>query len=95
MKDTNWYDYLVTRKNKISEKKFIEDYKEISNGIKHGVSWHNYNVTKFNISKDYLREKKASILDYIDENNKWAKKENVSSTLKVFLQFNDIDWGDK
>jgi hypothetical protein len=81
-----WYQLLVVEGVSITEEQFIDNYDQIVDHIWFGIDWYNFQA---DLHYEEKRLKKDNILDYISDNNDWAKKENMSSELRLFIMMKE------
>lgn len=67
----------------ITEEQFIESYEDIRSAAEAGRGWENWNRSKYSMPP--IECENFPILPYAAY-NEWAKPENISDNLKLFLK---------
>jgi hypothetical protein len=80
-----FYVNIIKSKGRITEEEFIGKYDNIELNISESLGWFNYNTNKY-IFLDNDRVDMIKELKRISDVNEWARKDNWSENLKLFLK---------
>lgn len=75
----------IVEKKRITQDQFVENYQSIKEAIRATISWQNYNRARHEMNLyDDVDIRTVDVVAY----NDWAKPENMTEELKLFLKLN-------